>query len=52
MARNKVQFQKSMILSWFNHRFNLESMIMELVRIGCRTAPMPQRLLKLAESRW
>ncbi len=36
----------------FNHRFNLESMIMELVRIGCRTAPMPQRLLKLAESRW
>ena len=36
----------------FNHRFNLEWMITDLARAGVRTAPMPQRLLKLAESRW
>lgn len=36
----------------FNHRFNLEWMVTDLARAGIRTAPMPQRLLKLAESRW
>ena len=36
----------------FNHRFNLEWMVTDLARAGVRTAPMPQRLLKLAESRW
>ena len=36
----------------FNHRFHLESMITDLARASLRTAPMPQRLLKLAESRW
>ena len=36
----------------FNHRFHLESMITDLAMASLRTAPMPQRLLKLAESRW
>ena len=36
----------------FNHRFNLPSMIRDLVQISLITPPMPARLLTLAEQRW
>ena len=36
----------------FNHRFDLEAMIDALIFTSIRTAPMPARLLKLAEYRW
>ena len=36
----------------FNHRFHMESMIAALIRDGVHTAPMPSRLLKLAEPQW
>ena len=36
----------------FNRRFNLEKMIEQLIYSSIQTAPMPQRLLKLAEARW
>lgn len=36
----------------FNHRFDLEAMIDALIFASIRTAPMPARLLKLAECRW
>ena len=36
----------------FNRRFHLEQMIARLTYVAVRTAPMPQRLLKLAEPRW
>ena len=34
-----------------NRRFNLENMFEQLIISGIRTAPRPQRLLKLAEVR-
>ena len=36
----------------FNRRFNLENMLEQLIISSIRIAPMPQRLLKLAEVRW
>jgi transposase-like protein len=36
----------------FNHRFNLPSMIPDLVQISLNTPPMSERLLTLAEQRW
>ncbi|CED61668.1 transposase, IS1595 family [Moritella viscosa] len=36
----------------FNRRFNLKNMLEQLIVSSIRTAPMPQRLLKLAEVRW
>ena len=36
----------------FNRRFDLPSMIPRLIWVALRTAPMPERLLKLAESQW
>lgn len=36
----------------FNRRFNLENLLEELIYASIRTAPVPQRLLKLAEARW
>ena len=36
----------------FNRRFNLGEMISRLVYIAVRSAPIPQRLLKLPETRW
>jgi len=36
----------------FNRRFNLDNMLEQLIVSSIRTAPMPQRLLKLAEVRW
>ena len=36
----------------FNRRFKLEEMIPRLLYIALRTAPMPERLLKLAENPW
>ncbi|WP_421851776.1 IS1595 family transposase [Marinomonas sp.] len=36
----------------FNRRFNLENMLEQLISSSIRTAPMPERLLKLAEVRW
>lgn len=36
----------------FNRRFHLEDMVPRLAYVALRTPPMPQRLLKLAESRW
>lgn len=36
----------------FNRRFQLDQMIERLAYVAVRTAPMPQRLLKLAEVRW
>ena len=36
----------------FNRRFNLEKMLEQLIYSSIQTAPMPERLLKLAESRW
>jgi len=36
----------------FNRRFNLEKMMEQLIYSSIQTAPMPQRLLKLAEVRW
>lgn len=36
----------------FNRRFNLEKMIEQLIFSSIQTAPMAQRLLKLAEARW
>ena len=36
----------------FNRRFNLENMLEQLIYSSIQTAPMPQRLLKLAEIRW
>lgn len=36
----------------FNHRFNLEDMTLALLRASVCAPPMPEKLLKLAESRW
>lgn len=36
----------------FNRRFNLEKMLDQLLYSSIQTAPMPERLLKLAEVRW
>ena len=36
----------------FNRRFDLGEMIERLACVAPRTAPMPQRLLKLPEARW
>lgn len=36
----------------FNRRFQLGQMVSRLAYVALRTPPMPQRLLKLAESRW
>ncbi|WP_299021198.1 IS1595 family transposase [uncultured Photobacterium sp.] len=36
----------------FNRRFNLETLLEQLVFASIQAAPMPQRLLKLAEARW
>ena len=36
----------------FNRRFHLEKLLDDLIYASIRTAPMPQRLLKLAEVRW
>ena len=36
----------------FNRRFNLEKMLEQLIYSCIQTAPMPGRLLKLAETRW
>jgi transposase-like protein len=36
----------------FNHRFNLPSMIQNLVQMSIGTPPVPARLLTLAEQRW
>ncbi len=36
----------------FNRRFNLANMLEQLIYSSIQTAPMPQRLLKLAEVRW
>lgn len=36
----------------FNRRFNLEKMLDQLIFSSIQTAPMPERLLKLAEARW
>lgn len=36
----------------FNRRFNLEKMLDQLLYSSIQTAPMPERLLKLAEARW
>lgn len=36
----------------FNRRFDLENLLEELIYASIRTAPMPQRLLRLAEARW
>ena len=36
----------------FNHRFQLDKMVDQLLHAGLRTQPIPQRLLKLAEVRW
>ncbi|MGF1723187.1 transposase, partial [Photobacterium nomapromontoriensis] len=36
----------------FNRRFDLEEMIDNLIHSSIQTAPMPERLLKLAEARW
>lgn len=36
----------------FNRRFDLAGMVDRLIYISARTAPMPGRLLKLAELRW
>ena len=36
----------------FNHRFNLTSMIRDLIQISLMTPPMPERLLTLAEQKW
>jgi len=36
----------------FNRRFDLESMVEKLIAASIKTAPMPQRLLSLAEARW
>jgi len=36
----------------FNRRFDLGKMIERLAYVAIRTVPMPQRLLKLAETRW
>lgn len=36
----------------FNRRFQLHEMVNRLAYVALRTPPMPQRLLKLAESRW
>lgn len=36
----------------FNRCFNLEKMLEQLIFSSIQTAPMPQRLLKLAEARW
>jgi len=36
----------------FNRRFNLEKMLEQLIYSSIQTAPMPERLLKLAEARW
>ena len=36
----------------FNRRFDVESMIERLGCIAVKTAPMQERLLKLAESQW
>jgi hypothetical protein len=36
----------------FNRRFNLGNMLEQLIVSSIRIAPMPQRLLKLAEIRW
>jgi hypothetical protein len=53
MARNKVQFQKGMSEAEFEYRFNrrrrLDTMIARLAYVSLRTAPMPYRLLKLAD---
>nr|VVV05939.1 hypothetical protein AW0309160_03422 [Aliivibrio wodanis] len=35
----------------FNRRFNLEKILDQLIYSSIQTAPMPERLLKLAESR-
>jgi len=36
----------------FNRRFNLGEMISRFIYIAVRSAPIPQRLLKLPETRW
>jgi hypothetical protein len=36
----------------FNRRFQLDQMTERFLYVAVRTLPMPQRLLKLAESRW
>ncbi|MDH5298069.1 MAG: IS1595 family transposase, partial [Desulfobulbaceae bacterium] len=36
----------------FNRRFKLGEMIERFLWVAARTVPMPQRLLKLAETRW
>lgn len=36
----------------FNRRFDLANMLEQLIYSSIQTAPMPQRLLKLAEVRW
>jgi len=36
----------------FNRRFHLGEMVERFLHIAVRTLPMPQRLLKLAETRW
>lgn len=36
----------------FNRRFNLEKMLEQLIYSSIQTAPMPERLLRLAEARW
>jgi len=36
----------------FNRLFNLKNVLEQLIASSIRTAPMPQRLLKLAEVRW
>ncbi|MGE4403395.1 MAG: hypothetical protein AB7F61_17160 [Desulfobulbus sp.] len=36
----------------FNRRFRLGTMVEQLASVALKTAPIPQRLLKLAEVRW
>ncbi|EKA7417641.1 IS1595 family transposase [Vibrio parahaemolyticus] len=36
----------------FNHRYRLEKMVSALLRAAVEAPPMPDRLLRLAESRW
>ena len=36
----------------FNRRFKLEQLVNQLLRDAARTAPMPERLIKLAEVAW
>jgi hypothetical protein len=47
VARYLAEFQYR-----FNRRFDLRSLVGRLVNAGARTAPMPYRLLVLAESAW